>query len=120
MTLIPTQIRRISNEPENLDSDSGIEITWSDNHKSFLSTLTLRGKCPCATCLQKRGDSSHEKPLSPTTGRGLLKVVKATSDEEIKLVEIRPVGNYGISILWGDEHATGIYTYDYLLEISKQ
>ena len=34
--------------------------------------------------------------------------------QSYKLVGMQPVGQYGIQLIWGDGHNTGIYTFNYL------
>lgn len=91
---IPTEIRRFPDEGK-------LRITWSDGHEAFYDYDYLRGYCPCAGC---QGHSVSEIEFKPPP-----KPVRATT--------IEPVGNYAISILWSDSHATGIYRFDFLREI---
>jgi DUF971 family protein len=35
----------------------------------------------------------------------------------VDLASIMPVGNYGVSFVWTDGHATGIYRFDFLRSI---
>ena len=108
MQAYPTDIKRVSTE--------SLEIKWSDGKEKVLDSKMLRLNCPCAVCKEKRGDTSHSQPLTPK--KSMLKVVDSSIDEEIKLVKIWQVGQYAIGMLWGDGHQTGIYTFDYLREIS--
>jgi len=98
--------------------DRGIEVEWENKESSFLSNELLRAHCPCASCLQKRGDTSHQKPL--TSGRASLQVIEATAEEETNLVRLWAVGNYAIGALWGDKHDTGIYSFSYLYELASK
>jgi DUF971 family protein len=45
-------------------------------------------------------------------------VVEATLDQELTLQEIWGVGQYAIGLRWGDGHDSGIYTFEYLRELS--
>ncbi|MDH3255597.1 MAG: DUF971 domain-containing protein [Acidobacteriota bacterium] len=91
---LPTEIRRL---PE----DKRLRITWSDGHVAEYEYDFLRGYCPCAGC---QGHSVAEVRYQPPS-------VSVTA------TKIEPVGNYAISILWSDSHATGIYRFDFLREI---
>jgi DUF971 family protein len=106
MTILPVEIKRL---PE------GIAITWNDALKATIPVEKLRKECPCATCKEARGDTSHAKPLS--SKKGLLKVIEHTKNEELDLKEIWAVGNYALGLGWGDGHASGIYTYALLREL---
>ncbi len=93
-----------------------LTITWSDGHIDRLVTENLRKQCPCATCRELRGDTSHAAPL--TSKKGLLRVIESTKEEETLMTKVWPVGNYALGIEWGDGHNSGIYTYQYLEEIA--
>lgn len=88
---IPTEIRRV---PEN----HLLRIIWTEGQVTELDYDELRGWCPCAVC-QGHGVSEvkFHAPLKPVTPIG-----------------IEPVGHYGISIVWSDQHSTGIYRFDFL------
>ncbi|MFO1477091.1 MAG: DUF971 domain-containing protein [Verrucomicrobiota bacterium] len=81
-----------------------LAIRWSDGGESFISLETLRRGCPCAGC---RGEmdilgnlhKGPERPLSP---------------ESFQLVRLARVGGYAVQPVWGDGHASGIYSFDYL------
>lgn len=77
-------------------------LQWDDGHRAELPYDYVRGYCPCAVC-QGHGASKvdYQPPAAPVTPSS-----------------IAPVGNYAISIAWSDGHATGIYRFDFLREIS--
>lgn len=106
--LRPVEVKRLGFD--------GIQLEWSDGAVHVLTSETLRKNCPSATSLAKRGDSSHDKPLS---GRSRLSVVSATSETELKLESIWLVGNYAIGMRWADGHDTGIYNFPMLYELGK-
>lgn len=90
----PTEARRLREERK-------LRLTWTDGHVGEYDYDYLRGYCPCAAC---QGHSVTEIKYQPPAVS-----VTATT--------IEPVGNYAISILWSDSHATGIYRFDFLREI---
>ena len=75
-------------------------IVWEDGHESFYPGHLLRCACNCAHCIEE------------TTGRKILD--DAGVAQEIKIVELHPVGNYAVSIKWSDGHDTGIYSFNNL------
>ncbi len=77
-------------------------LTWSDGHESVHPYELLRRHCPCALC---SGEGSVPGQMTPDT---------PLSDVETDLYELKPVGRYGLSPVWGDGHHTGIYTYEKL------
>lgn len=110
-TLSPLTIKRVSAETDKTNG-TGLHISWNDGKVQFLSNEKLRRACPCATCTENRGDTSHSTPLTPKSR--LLRVVEATADEALKLSQVWAIGNYAIGARWGDGHDTGIYPYSLL------
>ncbi len=113
MSYFPTEVRRLPN---------ALMISWSDGVRSELSAKLLRDTCPCASCREERGDNFHSNPLNsdPTPpGKGsLLRVVEHSIDQQIQIEQVTAVGNYAISIKWGDGHSSGIYTFEHLHALS--
>jgi len=106
------------NDPEHIaiSKSKGIEIDWKDGHHSSFGVEYLRDWCPCATCAGTHGTEPRPKraaagkisaPASP------FQMYKARD----KMVDIEPVGNYALRIVWNDGHNTGIYSYDHLRHI---
>ena len=91
---LPIELRRLPDEGR-------LRISWDDGHVAEYDYDYLRGYCPCAGC---QGHSVKEIQYQPPSVS-----VRATT--------IQPVGNYAISILWSDSHATGIYRFEFLREI---
>ena len=100
------------------DGESGVLVTWSDASQNRYPSRLLRENCPCASCKESRGDGSHAAPLTPK--KSALQIVQSSSEEELKLCRIWPVGNYAVGLEWGDGHNTGIYTLNYLQELKSQ
>ncbi|WKZ57027.1 MAG: DUF971 domain-containing protein [Bdellovibrionota bacterium] len=107
--LKPREIRR--------NSADGIAITWDDGVLSHISARTLRTNCPCASCREARGDQSHQRPLGGK--RSALRIVESSIDAELSLQEIKPVGNYAITLRWADGHHTGIYDWALLRQLGE-
>ena len=105
----PTEIAR--------QGQSGLKVVWSDGRVDQLSSKVLRENCPSALSKAKRGDTSHDKPL--TSKKSLLNIIEASSEEELSLVRIWSIGNYAIGMEWADGHNTGIYTYEYLRQLAS-
>ena len=78
----------------------GVVIEWSDGHRTHYTTSQLRGLCPCANCVNELTGARMHDPTSVS--------------EELEHADVRMVGNYAISIRFGDGHDTGIYPFPYL------
>jgi DUF971 family protein len=37
----------------------------------------------------------------------------------VAILEIHPIGNYAVRLVFDDMHSTGIYSWDYLLELGR-
>lgn len=82
------------------EAESLLEVVWNDGHRFAFALRYLRGWCPCAKC---QGHFAAEKKF----------IDQASS----KLVDIEPVGAYAMKPSWADGHSSGIYAFDYLLEL---
>lgn len=86
-----------------------LAIRWADGSETFISLEKLRKACPCAACQGERDVMGrlHRAPAPP--------LVPAS----FRLVRIQPVGAYGLQPVWADGHQTGIYSYEYLRQLSR-
>ena len=100
--LIPTEIKRTS--------ERELKFVWNDGHVVRFTLQFLRDQCPCAGC---KGET------------GLLGVqylpmqLPVITPGKYELTGLETVGNYAVAMKWKDGHDTGIYTWDYLLELEK-
>lgn len=75
---------------------SVMEITWADGHTAVLPHDVLRGYCPCAGCQGHGG------------------TIRYVPGGNLDLRDVSQVGTYALSLVWGDGHDTGIYTFQHL------
>lgn len=90
----PSDVRKI---------DDSFLITWSDDHRTLLPNKSLRWLCPCAHCLD---EWTQERTINIDS-----------IPESIEILQVEPVGRYGLKISWSDHHSTGIYSFQYLRSI---
>ena len=38
----------------------------------------------------------------------------------VAVLEVKPIGNYAVRLVFDDMHSTGIYSWDYLLELGRE
>jgi DUF971 family protein len=95
----PTRIER---------SRTSLEIRWKDSHHSELSYRILRQKCPCARCDATRLEKDPFRILP-----------SGDFFENLRIVDIQRVGRYAVRLVWNDGHRTGIYTFQFLRELSE-
>ncbi|MBX3008112.1 MAG: DUF971 domain-containing protein [Melioribacteraceae bacterium] len=83
-----------------------LKIIWSNEEETTVKLSNLRRLCPCANCvseMQKQSDT----------------YIPIYSTEQLKIKSINLVGSYAVGIIWGDDHNTGIYNFNYLRDISE-
>jgi DUF971 family protein len=104
----------LSADPEHIaiSKSKGIKIDWRDSAHSDFDLRFLRDHCPCASCTGVHG-TPPERPRQQGSPFQLY-------TPALKIVSVEPVGNYAIRIQWSDGHNTGIYTFEYLRELSRQ
>jgi DUF971 family protein len=105
---------RIAITPEKvrvlLTEGKGVEIDWTDGHKSAWSFAWLREACPCATCIEERAQQGRKAGQPKPKPAELLPMYTPPA----KPKSVVPVGRYAIQFNWADGHSGGIYSWDYL------
>jgi DUF971 family protein len=92
----PTEIR--------LEKDRRtLAVTFSGSEAHRLPAEYLRVKSPSA---EVQGHSAAERK---TVG----------GKREVAILEVLPVGNYAVRLVFDDLHSTGIYSWDYLLDLGR-
>ncbi len=81
-----------------------LAIKWSDGAEHYIGLETLRRACPCATC-KGETDIMGQLHKGPEVELG---------PRSFELVRLSLVGAYAIQPVWGDGHATGLYSHDLL------
>jgi len=117
----PVEVKRITPDKA---AGKVLIISWSDGIDTSFSAGLLRNNCPCASCVEERGESNHNTPLTPATssvtGRARLSIAPEVSGDKNILDSIKPVGNYAINLSWQDGHHTGIYSWELLRNLGTQ
>jgi DUF971 family protein len=92
--------------PESIDvtAEGGLRIAWPGAREVEIPPFALRDQCPCAGCVE---EGTGRKILDPTT-----------IPADIRVHDLKAVGNYAIQIEWSDGHSTGIYSWDTLRRAS--
>ena len=84
--------------------DHALTIVWADGAESTLPLREIRLACGCAVC---RNELTGAAQLDPTT-----------IPSDIGASRIAPVGNYALTFVWTDGHATGIYPWEDLRDLA--
>ncbi len=92
----PTEIK--------LRRDRAALIVSFDNGERFeLPAEYLRVKSPSA---EVQGHSPDERKTVP-------------GKRNVLVLEVHPIGNYAVRLVFDDMHATGIYSWDYFLDLGR-
>jgi DUF971 family protein len=66
-----------------------------------------------AEYLRVRSPSAEVQGHSPAERR----VVAGKRD--VQILEVQPIGNYAVRLIFDDTHSTGIFSWDYLFELGR-
>jgi DUF971 family protein len=109
-----TTLPRIAVTPQKvrvlLSEGKGVEIDWSDGHRSAWSFAWLRAACPCATCVEERKQEGRKPGQPKSKATELLPMYTPPA----KPLSAQAVGRYAIQFNWQDGHGGGIYSWEYL------
>lgn len=81
-----------------------LSVAFDDGSHFDLAAEYLRVKSPSA---EVQGHSPDERKTVP-------------GKKNVMLLEVRPVGNYAVRLVFDDMHSTGIYSWDYLHELGRK
>ena len=81
-----------------------LEVAFDDGAMVSLTAERLRVESPSA---EVQGHAPHEKRT-------------VTGKENVRIVDIEPIGNYAIRIVFDDGHNTGLYAWDYLRRLGLE
>lgn len=76
-------------------------MSFADGKKLRYPHRILRGFCPCAGCQGHGGTLTFQEPGN------------------LEIREVGQVGNYALSLRWGDGHDGGIYSFQYLRRLGE-
>jgi DUF971 family protein len=80
-----------------------LTVTFAGGQSFDLAAEYLRVKSPSA---EVQGHSAEERKTVP-------------GKRDVGIIEVLPVGNYAVRLVFDDLHSTGIFGWDYLLELGS-
>ena len=80
-----------------------LTVTFDGGESFDLPAEYLRVKSPSA---EVQGHSADERKTVP-------------AKKNVGIMEVLPVGNYAVRLVFDDMHSTGIFGWDYLLELGR-
>jgi DUF971 family protein len=87
-----------------LRAEQVFEIAWPDGPEVRMPFRYLRGRCPCASCVDEFTSVRKVDVIDVPAAIGVEAAVMA--------------GNYAVKITWTDRHDTGLFTWEYLRKLS--
>jgi DUF971 family protein len=84
------------------DKGRTLEVVFDDGETIRLTAERLRVESPSA---EVQGHSPSEKRI-------------ISGKENVVIVDVEPIGNYAIRIVFDDGHDTGLYSWDYLRRLA--
>jgi DUF971 family protein len=92
----PTELRLHKNR-------QALTVTFDDGESFDLAAEYLRVRSPSA---EVQGHSPSERRT-------------VAGKQDVRILELHPVGNYAIRLVFDDLHSTGIFSWDYLNELGR-
>ncbi len=80
-----------------------LTVTFDSGESFELSAEYLRVRSPSA---EVQGHSPSERRV-------------VAGKEAVQILELHPVGNYAVRLVFDDMHSTGIFSWDYLFELGQ-
>ena len=80
-----------------------LTVAFDNGERFDLPAEYLRVRSPSA---EVQGHSPAERRL-------------VSGKEKVQILELHPVGNYAVKLVFDDLHSTGIFSWEYLLELGR-
>ncbi len=111
MNPIPVELIRDANQ---------LQIKWNDAHVQTFSVKTLRDACPCARCMETKSKTNVDTESDTKAAQpNLLRVLSVAETQPLRIIAMKPVGNYAYHVEFSDGHNTGIYTFGLLRDLGE-
>ena len=81
----------------------GASIAFDNGARFTLAAEYLRVKSPSA---EVQGHAPEERKTVP-------------GKKNVMILEVQPVGNYAVRLVFDDLHSTGIYSWPYLVDLAR-
>jgi DUF971 family protein len=78
-------------------------VTFDSGESFDLTAEYLRVRSPSA---EVQGHSPSERRI-------------VSGKQDVQILELHPIGNYAVRLVFDDTHSTGIFSWDYLFELGQ-
>lgn len=109
-TTNPLSFFRVMTPPKKISKTSSgdLSVEWTDGFSGVIRLKNFRDQCPCAGC---QGETVLLKTYKPEPLPDL--------PGKYDLKGLQQVGSYALQAVWGDGHATGLYTWERLRSLCE-
>jgi DUF971 family protein len=80
-----------------------LAVTFDNGERFVLDAEYLRVESPSA---EVQGHAPDQRKTVP-------------GKRQVEILEVHPIGNYAVRLVFDDMHSTGIYSWDYLAELGR-
>jgi DUF971 family protein len=80
-----------------------LAVTFDTGESFELAAEYLRVRSPSA---EVQGHSPSERRI-------------VSGKQDVQILELHPIGNYAVRLVFDDTHSTGIFSWDYLFELGQ-
>jgi DUF971 family protein len=80
-----------------------LAVTFDTGESFELAAEYLRVRSPSA---EVQGHSPSERRI-------------VSGKQDVQILEVHPIGNYAVRLVFDDTHSTGIFSWDYLFELGQ-
>ena len=80
-----------------------LAVTFDSGESFELAAEYLRVRSPSA---EVQGHSPSERRI-------------VSGKQDVQILEVHPIGNYAVRLVFDDTHSTGIFSWDYLFELGQ-
>lgn len=80
-----------------------LTVTFDSGERFDLAAEYLRVRSPSA---EVQGHSPRERRI-------------VSGKQNVQILEVHPIGNYAVRLVFDNMHSTGIFSWDYLFELGK-
>ncbi len=101
----PTERPVSATEAQLTPDGQRLRLSWEDGVATDTTAQHLRQQCPCAGCVDE------------WTNKRTLDATRVPAD--LRITQVQPVGNYALTFVFSDGHATGIYPWKLLRDITQ-
>ena len=93
---------------------------WPEEIKLDLSTSTLEIRFDTGDAFKLGAEYLRvNSPSAEVKGHGAERPRAVTGKRNVKITDMKAIGNYAVRLIFDDGHDTGLYSWDYLHELGR-